>query len=155
MAVVVFVAVVAVVFLLGISLLSVLAQVDVQLEPPARVSLMPSLDDIQGCINKSAQAILGCFKQVSSRQDADVPPACNPRSTGGSPRNDYSCSLNGFALSNVMAMLCKPGPVVTSRFTYNAKRSGFLKSCTDRSTTGTRRIPRRGLASWRRPGRRL
>ena len=40
------------------------AQVDVQLEPPARVSLMPSLDDIQGCINKSAQAILGCFKQV-------------------------------------------------------------------------------------------
>lgn len=37
---------------------------DVQLEPPARVSLMPSLDDIQGCINKSAQAILGCFKQV-------------------------------------------------------------------------------------------
>lgn len=39
-------------------------QVDVQLEPPARVSLMPSLDDIQECINKSAQAILGCFKQV-------------------------------------------------------------------------------------------
>lgn len=25
---------------------------------------MPSLDDIQECINKSAQAILGCFKQV-------------------------------------------------------------------------------------------
>lgn len=41
-------------------------QVDVQLEPPARVSLMPSLDDIQECINKSAQAILGCFKQVGS-----------------------------------------------------------------------------------------
>lgn len=41
-----------------------LLQVDVQLEPPARVSLMPSLDDIQECINKSAQAILGCFKQV-------------------------------------------------------------------------------------------
>ncbi|CAM9555204.1 unnamed protein product [Ectocarpus fasciculatus] len=40
-------------------------EVDVQLEPPARVSLMPSLDDIQGCINKSAQAILGCFKQVN------------------------------------------------------------------------------------------
>lgn len=38
-----------------------------QLEPPARVSLMPSLDDIQGCINKSAQAILGCFKQVAGR----------------------------------------------------------------------------------------
>ena len=41
-------------------------QVDVQLEPPARVSLMPSLDDIQECINKSAQAILGCFKQVKT-----------------------------------------------------------------------------------------
>lgn len=25
---------------------------------------MPSLDDIQDCINKSAQAILGCFKHV-------------------------------------------------------------------------------------------
>lgn len=46
--------------------LSYCSQVDVQLEPPARVSLMPSLDDIQECINKSAQAILGCFKQARS-----------------------------------------------------------------------------------------
>ena len=38
-------------------------EVDVQLDPPV-VNLAPSLDDIQDCINKSAQAILGCFKDV-------------------------------------------------------------------------------------------
>jgi dynein heavy chain len=37
--------------------------VDVQLMPP-RVSLSPSLDDIQECINQSAQAILSCYKTV-------------------------------------------------------------------------------------------
>ena len=31
---------------------------------PPRVSLSPSLDDIQGSINKSAQAILSCYKKV-------------------------------------------------------------------------------------------
>ena len=38
-------------------------EVDVQLMPP-HVSLSPSLDDIQECINKSAQAILSCYKTV-------------------------------------------------------------------------------------------
>ena len=38
-------------------------EVDVQLMPP-NVSLSPSLDDIQECINKSAQAILSCYKTV-------------------------------------------------------------------------------------------
>ena len=38
-------------------------EVDVQLMPP-RVSLSPSLDDIQRSINKSAQAILSCYKKV-------------------------------------------------------------------------------------------
>ena len=38
--------------------------VDVQLMPPS-VSLSPSLDDIQECINQSAQAILSCYKTVS------------------------------------------------------------------------------------------
>eukprot|EP00957_Ditylum_brightwellii_P204967 15341592-Ditylum_brightwellii.AAC.1 len=38
-------------------------EVDVQLMPPT-VSLSPSLDEIQECINKSAQAILSCYKTV-------------------------------------------------------------------------------------------
>jgi len=38
-------------------------EVDVQLMPP-KVSLSPSLDEIQECINRSAQAILSCFKTV-------------------------------------------------------------------------------------------
>jgi len=38
-------------------------EVDVQLVPP-KVSLSPSLDEIQECINQSAQAILSCFKTV-------------------------------------------------------------------------------------------
>jgi len=38
-------------------------EVDVQLMPP-HVSLSPSLDDIQECINQSAQAILSCYKTV-------------------------------------------------------------------------------------------
>lgn len=38
-------------------------EVDVQLMPPT-VSLSPSLDDIQDCINKAAQAILSCYKTV-------------------------------------------------------------------------------------------
>lgn len=37
--------------------------VDVQLMPP-KVSLSPSLDEIQECINQSAQAILSCYKTV-------------------------------------------------------------------------------------------
>jgi len=39
------------------------SHVDVQLMPP-RVSLSPSLDDIQECINQSAQAIISCYKTV-------------------------------------------------------------------------------------------
>lgn len=38
-------------------------EVDVQLVPP-NVSLSPSLDEIQQCINKSAQAILSCYKMI-------------------------------------------------------------------------------------------
>ena len=38
-------------------------EVDVQLIPP-NVSLSPSLDEIQRCINKSAQAVLSCYKKV-------------------------------------------------------------------------------------------
>ncbi|KAL7522596.1 hypothetical protein ACHAWX_007291 [Stephanocyclus meneghinianus] len=38
-------------------------EVDVQLMPPS-VSLSPSLDEIQQCINKSAQAILSCYKKI-------------------------------------------------------------------------------------------
>lgn len=38
-------------------------EVNVQLMPPY-VSLSPSLDDIQECINTSAQAILSCYKTV-------------------------------------------------------------------------------------------
>src|SRR3546814_3998037 len=38
-------------------------EVDIHLAPP-EVILQPSLDDIQECINRSAQAILRCFKQV-------------------------------------------------------------------------------------------
>ena len=38
-------------------------EVDVQLVPP-NVSLSPSLDEIQQCINKSAQAILSCYKKI-------------------------------------------------------------------------------------------
>ncbi len=37
--------------------------VDVQLMPP-QVSLSPSLDDIQTCINSTAQAVLVCYKSV-------------------------------------------------------------------------------------------
>ena len=40
-------------------------EVDVQLAPPQSVILQPSLDDIQECINRSAQAILVCFKGVN------------------------------------------------------------------------------------------
>ena len=36
---------------------------DVQLIPPF-VSLSPSLDEIQQCINKSAQAVLSCYKEI-------------------------------------------------------------------------------------------
>ena len=46
-----------------ISLSKPFFDVDVQLMPP-RVSLSPSLEDIQECINKSAQAILSCYKTV-------------------------------------------------------------------------------------------
>ena len=49
--------------------------VDVQLMPP-RVSLSPSLDEIQECINQSAQAVLKCYKTVAdwgfSSQAEDV-----------------------------------------------------------------------------------
>jgi len=38
-------------------------EVNVQLIPPY-VSLSPSLDEIQQCINKSAQAILSCYKKI-------------------------------------------------------------------------------------------
>ncbi|KAL7543927.1 hypothetical protein ACHAXR_013293, partial [Thalassiosira sp. AJA248-18] len=38
-------------------------EVDVQLIPPY-VSLSPSLDEIQQCINKSAQAVLSCYKKI-------------------------------------------------------------------------------------------
>ena len=38
-------------------------EVDVQLIPPF-VSLSPSLDEIQQCINKSAQAVLSCYKEI-------------------------------------------------------------------------------------------
>ena len=38
-------------------------EVDVQLIPP-NVSLSPSLDEIQQCINKSAQAVLSCYKKI-------------------------------------------------------------------------------------------
>ena len=38
-------------------------EVDIQLAAP-QVVLIPSLDDIQECINRSAQAILKCFKTV-------------------------------------------------------------------------------------------
>jgi hypothetical protein len=41
-----------------------LQQVDVQLEPPARVNLMPSLDEIQECINKSAQVLYSTISIV-------------------------------------------------------------------------------------------
>lgn len=37
--------------------------VNVQLMPP-KVSLSPSLDDIQTCINSTAQAVLKCYKSV-------------------------------------------------------------------------------------------
>ncbi|CAM9244386.1 unnamed protein product [Chrysoparadoxa australica] len=48
-------------------------EVDVQLEPPSRVNLSPSLDEIQECINRSAQAILGCFKEVHDWDQVTVP----------------------------------------------------------------------------------
>jgi dynein heavy chain len=38
-------------------------QVHVKLVPPD-VSLSPSLDEIQQCINKSAQATLSCYKKI-------------------------------------------------------------------------------------------
>lgn len=38
-------------------------EVDVQLIPPF-VSLSPSLDEIQQCINKTAQAVLSCYKEI-------------------------------------------------------------------------------------------
>lgn len=38
-------------------------EVDVQMMPPV-VTLSPSLDDIQTCINRSAQAILSCYKTI-------------------------------------------------------------------------------------------
>eukprot|EP00814_Leptocylindrus_danicus_P009510 CAMPEP_0116004988 /NCGR_PEP_ID=MMETSP0321-20121206/911_1 /TAXON_ID=163516 /ORGANISM="Leptocylindrus danicus var. danicus, Strain B650" /LENGTH=4605 /DNA_ID=CAMNT_0003473357 /DNA_START=128 /DNA_END=13942 /DNA_ORIENTATION=- len=38
-------------------------EVDVQMMPPT-VTLSPSLDDIQECINRSAQAILSCYKTI-------------------------------------------------------------------------------------------
>jgi len=47
-------------------------EVDVQLMPP-RVSLSPSLDEIQECINQSAQAILSCFKTVVDWGYFDLP----------------------------------------------------------------------------------
>jgi len=48
-------------------------EVDVQLMPP-RVSLSPSLDEIQECINQSAQAILSCFKTVVDWGYNELPP---------------------------------------------------------------------------------
>jgi dynein heavy chain len=47
-------------------------EVDVQLIPPS-VSLSPSLDEIQQCINKSAQAILSCYKKILDWGYASVP----------------------------------------------------------------------------------
>ena len=47
-------------------------EVDVQLMPP-NVSLSPSLDDIQDCINKAAQAILSCYKTVVDWGYSKVP----------------------------------------------------------------------------------
>ncbi|GMH89960.1 hypothetical protein TrVE_jg7050 [Triparma verrucosa] len=47
-------------------------EVAVQLMPP-KVSLSPSLDEIQECINQSAQAILSCFKTVVDWGYHDMP----------------------------------------------------------------------------------
>lgn len=47
-------------------------EVDIQLAAP-QVVLQPSLDDIQECINKSAQAILKCFKTVKDWTFDDGP----------------------------------------------------------------------------------
>jgi dynein heavy chain len=48
-------------------------EVDIQLAAP-QVVLHPSLDEIQECINKSAQAILRCFKTVKDwTLDTDGP----------------------------------------------------------------------------------
>ena len=47
-------------------------EVDVQLMPP-RVSLSPSLDEIQECINQSAQAVLSCYKTVVDWGYEDLP----------------------------------------------------------------------------------
>ena len=52
-------------------------EVDVHLVPP-RVLLYPSLDAIQQCINKSAQAILKCFKTV---EDWGAAPPGHPKPT--------------------------------------------------------------------------
>jgi dynein heavy chain len=47
-------------------------EVDVQLMPPS-VSLSPSLDEIQQCINKSAQAVLSCYKKIVDWGYASLP----------------------------------------------------------------------------------
>ena len=47
-------------------------EVDVQLMPPY-VSLSPSLDEIQKCINKSAQAVLSCYKKIADWGYSSLP----------------------------------------------------------------------------------
>lgn len=47
-------------------------EVDVQLIPP-NVSLSPSLDEIQQCINKSAQAVLSCYKKINDWGFSSLP----------------------------------------------------------------------------------
>ena len=76
-------------------------EVDVQLAPPQSVILQPSLDDIQECINRSAQAILQCFKRstMGRRRGGDKAalapsPTSAPatRSSSASPRTSRSCA---------------------------------------------------------------
>jgi dynein heavy chain len=71
-------------------------EVDVQLIPPS-VSLSPSLDEIQQCINKSAQAILSCYKKILDWGYASVPKEKRATHTFFNPRGyeiRYQSSLS-------------------------------------------------------------
>jgi hypothetical protein len=45
--------------------------VEVQLMPP-KLSLSPSLDDIQSCINSTAKSMLESYRTISSWKDSDL-----------------------------------------------------------------------------------
>lgn len=114
-------------------------QVDVQLELPSRVSLMPSLDDIQDCINKSAQAILGCFKHVRPWWYHII--HCGASSTEGSAvQHPKQCHASGACVLFTRSSLS-----FSLFLSDEVRRPGnCLDGCEHRLTIGTLRTHQKG-----------